>query len=154
LGDVMVPVPEELVASVGVFLNRKAAQPASPASDLPKSDDDSLARSIQALDEPCRKLLFLVGDAALNERVLTISDVAALLGWNEREVLGAMFQANYFLRVRGAAHLAMVTLVGPESPPAGDSLYDRVLAMPEQVARRVASIEQDDRDDPDRGPPS
>lgn len=144
MGYILVPVPEELVDRVGAFLQRKTAE---PQLDPPRPDDEPLARVVRLLDLPCRELLLFVVDASLNNRILTISDVAASLGWNEREVVGAMFQTNQALRAQGVVAAAMMAISATGSPPGDSSWSDRFMAMSQDFARRVASLDRVHGDD-------
>jgi hypothetical protein len=127
---VMVPVPEELVEEVQLFL-RWQTDFAKPAAAVPEVALElaGVEALLAGLDEDARALLRLLARPEPGT-VPTIDGIAGALGRSPREVVGTVYEANVLLAEAGGLG-AMITI----TPLAeGATVHQRLLALPEPVA--------------------
>ena len=128
----MVPVPEELVEEVHVYLRyqddlkRAAATPVDASLDRPRMD-----ALLAGLDDDARAVLRLL--ATRQGENPTVLELAASLGRTPREVVGTIYELNLALTEAGGLGAMMAITPHPE----GQSVHDRVLALPDGVASLV-----------------
>lgn len=121
---VEVPVPEELVEQVEIFLrwNVNAAPPPNVevvGTVYPKLDDDS------------RRLLRFVAEAARTGDEVDLATVAHRLGLSQREAIGTVIELNAAIFQSGGPMMTVLFKDAPEP----NRLPDRPLVVAEAVAR-------------------
>ena len=128
----MVPVPEELVADVESFLDRKIQRP-----DPPSFEQRSVAEVVAMLDRSGRALLQIVAETALANEEVTITELAVSLGIHERAVVGLMVEVNHKFAVARAARMVMLPSEPPGTPAGAQLWNERIVVMPDDLAQAL-----------------
>jgi hypothetical protein len=130
---VMVPVPEEILEDVQLFLRWQTdfARPGQGLS-VERADVEAFVRGLDDEAEALlRQLAFPPPDVDL-----TFSDLAAALGSTFRETVGAVYELNVQLvDTWGGAALIAITPLTKGAP-----LHQRVIALPEPLAEPVRAV--------------
>lgn len=133
---VMVPVPEEHVVDVMLYIARLVAR----ASVVPWTDE-AVAELFDEVDEPSRSVLSLVARATTAEKELSDEEAAETLELKVREVRSIVRDINEI--ATRSKHEPMLSL--RETPVVlrnGRSVVKRLFTMTEPVAKAIRSYER------------
>lgn len=128
---VMVPVPEEIVDEVETFVRRLAAADAAAKA---QGDLAVLARELGNLDQDFQTVLTKVAHATVGGRLVSLGELAELLGCSVREVLGLSIEVTSVVSRLGGP--SVVVMPGA-SPSGSTTTADYILSMHPAVARAI-----------------
>jgi hypothetical protein len=137
---VMVPVPEEHVVDVMMYIarltNRASVEPWTP---------ETLQQFFDEVDEACRSLLSVVSRSTVAGKDLSDEDAAATLELSPREIRAIMREIN-----EGAGREKHLPLLSTREASVvlrnGRSIMKRLFNMDEEVARMIRSHERTEAD--------
>jgi hypothetical protein len=150
---VMVPVPEELAPQVLSYVTWKglpvlgaaaeaAAKAPEHAAEGPDGDEggDPIPRAFARLDDAGRSLATILAEAALRGEELSVSHAARRAGTTAREFIGTVIELNNLVEGEGGPPMAVWIKTAEGADEDEFSWDNRVVMMPEPVARPFASL--------------
>jgi hypothetical protein len=127
----MVPVPQELEEQVRHYMAWRLT-----TIDMAGWTEESFALLYEQLDEASRVAVVTIARGVLEDKPVTVGEVAARVGTTSREILGIVVELAQRLRMLGGPAIPLVVF----DPPEGKAGDQRPITMPGDGARVVVSI--------------